>query len=67
MAASYYSMDPSFTYNSYPESGTAGYDGKGWYYFHDGQLCGPFNSERDANRCQQFAKDINEWKNKGEG
>ena len=48
MTADYYPMDPAFTGNSYPECGTAGYNGKGWYYFHGGQLWGPFDSKEDA-------------------
>jgi|TARA_R110000824_G_scaffold150523_4_gene321165 hypothetical protein len=44
----YYSMDPRFECDSYPETGTIGYDGKGWYYFHHGQLFGPYDSEKKA-------------------
>tara|TARA_Y100001951_G_C11087417_1_gene154800 strand:- start:121 stop:270 length:150 start_codon:yes stop_codon:yes gene_type:complete len=40
-------MDPAFN-NGYPEHGTVGYDGKGWYYFYGGQLWGPFDSEEEA-------------------
>jgi hypothetical protein len=43
----YYRMDPAFN-NGYPESGTVGYDGRGWYYFYGGQLWGPFDSEEEA-------------------
>ena len=69
MSVVYYSMDPAFNNpdNSYAEHGTAGYNGCGWYYFCDGKMCGPFSSERSANRCRRFSEDINEWKNKGEG
>ena len=48
MSVDYYRMDPAFTGNHYPECGTAGYDGKGWYYFYGGQLWGPFDSEEEA-------------------
>ena len=48
MSVDYYRMDPAFTGNNYPECGTAGYDGKGWYYFYGGQLLGPFDSEEEA-------------------
>ena len=48
MSVDYYRMDPAFTGNNYPERGTAGYDGKGWYYFYGGQLWGPFDSEEEA-------------------
>jgi len=48
MSVDYYRMDPAFTGNNYPECGTAGYDGKGWYYFYGGQLWGPFDSEEEA-------------------
>ena len=69
MSVVYYPMDPAFSNpdNSYAEHGTAGYNGCGWYYFCDGKMCGPFGSERSANRCRRFSEDINEWKNKGEG
>tara|TARA_Y100001951_G_C11150985_1_gene189172 strand:- start:69 stop:224 length:156 start_codon:yes stop_codon:yes gene_type:complete len=40
-------MDPAFN-NGYPEHGTVGYDGRGWYYFYGGQLWGPFDSEEEA-------------------
>ena len=46
----YLNHDPKFYYGHYPESGTIGYDGKGWYYFYGGQLWGPFDSEEEANR-----------------
>ena len=48
MSVDYYRMDPAFTGNNYPERGTAGYDGKGWYYFYGGQLWGTFDSEEEA-------------------
>ena len=47
MSVDYYPMDPAFI-GGYPECGTAGYDGKGWYYFYGGQLWGPFDSEEEA-------------------
>ncbi len=47
MNVEYYPMDPAFN-NGYPEHGTVGYDGKGWYYFYGGQLWGPFDSEEEA-------------------
>ena len=47
MSVDYYRMDPAFE-GGYPESGTIGYDGKGWYYFYGGQLWGPFDTEEEA-------------------
>ena len=44
----YYRMDPAFEGYDYPESGSVGYDGRGWYYFYGGQLWGPFDSEEEA-------------------
>ena len=57
MTADYYPMDPAFTGNNYPERGTTGYDGKGWYYFHGGQLWGPFDSKEDAENNEQTSSD----------
>ena len=65
MTASYYPMDPSFRDNSYPESGTTGYDGKGWYYFYGGQLWGPFDSEEEAKKGEAKAPPVDEWENEG--
>jgi hypothetical protein len=50
MTARYYPIDPAFdnSHNGYAEYGTTGYDGKGWYYFHGGQLWGPFDTEQEA-------------------
>ena len=48
MNVEYYRMDPAFEGYDYPESGSVGYDGKGWYYFYGGQLWGPFDSEEEA-------------------
>ena len=48
MSVDYYPIDPAFVGNNYPECGTVGYNGKGWYYFHGGQLWGPFDSKEDA-------------------
>lgn len=48
MTANYYPIDPAFQGRNYPENGTIGYNGKGWYYFHGGQLWGPFNNEEEA-------------------
>ena len=56
MSVDYYSMDPSFE-GGYPECGTAGYDGKGWYYFHGGQLWGPFDSKEDAENNERTSSD----------
>ena len=57
MTASYYPMDPSFRNNAYPESGTTGYDGKGWYYFYGGQLWGPFDigGVKDGSQNKSFS------------
>jgi len=48
MNVEYYLMDPAFEGYDYPESGSVGYDGRGWYYFYGGQLWGPFDSEEEA-------------------
>ena len=57
MSVDYYPIDPAFTGNSYPECGTTGYDGKGWYYFHGGQLWGPFDSKEDAENNERTSSD----------
>jgi len=57
MTSKYYPMDPAFTGNNYPEYGTVGYDGKGWYYFHGGQLWGPFDSKEDAENNEKSSSD----------
>ena len=57
MSVDYYCMDPAFTGNNYPECGTAGYDGKGWYYFHGGQLWGPYDSKEEAEKREQTSSD----------
>ena len=64
MTANYYPMDPAFD-NGYPESGTVGYNGRGWYYFYGGQLWGPFDSEEEANNREAKSTSINEWENEG--
>ena len=66
MNVDYYPMDPSFRDNIYPESGTIGYDGKGWYYFHGGQLWGPFDSEEEAKKGEvKQSTELDEWENEG--
>ena len=50
MNVEYYLMDPAFEGCNYPECGTTGYDGRGWYYFYGGQLWGPFDSEDEARK-----------------
>jgi len=57
MSVDYYPIDPAFTGNSYPECGTAGFNGKGWYYFHGGQLWGPFDSKEDAENNERTSSD----------
>ncbi len=57
MSVDYYPMDPAFTGNNYPERGTAGFNGKGWYYFHGGQLWGPFDSKEDAENNERTSSD----------
>ena len=57
MSVDYYPMDPAFTGNNYPECGTAGFNGKGWYYFHGGQLCGPYDSKEEAEQREQTSSD----------
>jgi len=58
-------MDPAFEGKGYPEHGTTGYDGRGWYYFYGGQLWGPFNSEHEARDMEGEGVDIGEWENEG--
>ena len=53
MSVDYYPIDPDFTWNSYPECGTVGYNGKGWYYFHGGQLWGPYDSKDEDEQREQ--------------
>ena len=50
MNVEYYPMDPAFEGRNYPEHGTAGYDGPGWYVIDYRGLVGPFDSEEEANR-----------------
>ena len=57
MSVDYYPIDPAFTGNSYPECGTVGYNGKGWYYFHGGQLWGPYDSKEEAEQREQTPSD----------
>ena len=64
MNVEYYPMDPAFN-NGYPEHGTTGYNGRGWYYFYGGQLWGPFDSEEEANNREAKSTSINEWENEG--
>ena len=56
MNVDYYRMDPAFE-GGYPESGTVGYDGKGWYYFYGGQLWGPYDSKEEAEKREQTSSD----------
>ena len=46
----YLDQDPKFYYGHYPEHGTIGYDGPGWYVVNAGDLVGPFDNEKEANR-----------------
>ena len=64
MTARYYPMNPAFEEHRYPESGTTGYDGKGWYYFYGGQLWGPFDSEEEAIKGETTPP-VDEWENEG--
>ena len=43
-------QDPQFYHGGYPESGTTGYDGPGWYIWDHKGVVGPFDSEEEANR-----------------
>ena len=56
MSVDYYRMDPAFE-GGYPECGTAGYNGKGWYYFYGGQLWGPYDSKDEAEQREQTSSD----------
>ena len=44
----YLDQDPKFYYGGYPESGTTGYDGPGWYIWDNMGVVGPFDSEKEA-------------------
>ena len=57
----YLDQDPKFYYGHYPEHGTTGYDGPGWYAVNDRGLVGPFNSEQEA----KAPTDIDGWENEG--
>ena len=66
MNVEYYRMDPAFEGRNYPEYGTTGYDGRGWYYFYGGQLWGPFDSEEEAKQGEvKQSTEIDEWENEG--
>jgi hypothetical protein len=67
MSVVYYPIDPAFNNpdNSYAEHGTAGYNGCGWYYFCDGRLCGPFDSEREAKDTETTPSNVDGWENEG--
>ena len=43
----YLTQDPSF-YGGYPESGSKGYEGPGWYIWDHTGLIGPFSTEQKA-------------------
>ena len=60
MSVIYYSMDPAFNNpdNSYAEHGTTGYDGCGRYYFCDGKMCGPFDSEQEAKKFRRSCDNV---------
>ena len=57
--------DPRFYYGHYPEHGTAGYDGPGWYIIDYRGLVGPFNSKQEAKDREDKPTDIDEWENEG--
>ena len=46
----YFDQDPRFYYGHYPEYGTTGYDGPGWYVVDYRGLVGPFDNEEEAHR-----------------
>ena len=57
----YLGQDPKFYYGHYPEHGTTGYDGPGWYVIDDGSLVGPFNSKQEA----KAPTNVDGWENEG--
>jgi hypothetical protein len=67
MTARYYKMDPAFAGSYYPEHGTTGYDGRGWYCSHGGQLFGPFETKQEAEIKSREVKSagVDEWENEG--
>jgi len=65
MTTRYYPMDPAFEDHRYPEHGTVGYGGRGWYYFHGGQLWGPFDSEQEAKNRKATPTNVDGWENEG--
>ena len=65
MTARYYEMDPAFAGRGYPEHGTTGYEGRGWYYFHGGKLLGPFETKEEAVNEEVKSASVDEWVNEG--
>jgi hypothetical protein len=57
--------DPKFYYGHYPEHGTTGYDGPGWYVIDYRGLVGPFDSEQEAKDREDKPTDIDGWENEG--
>ena len=57
--------DPKFYYGHYPEHGTAGYDGPGWYVIDYRGLVGPFDSEQEAKDTETKPTNVDGWENEG--
>jgi len=53
----YLDQDPKFYYGSYPESGTTGYNGEGWYIWDNVGVIGPFDNEQQAKDKQEELND----------
>ena len=53
----FFARDPLFPSSGYVEKGTAGYDGKGWYFFSGGQLYGPYTTEDEAKEKERSHED----------
>jgi len=61
----YLDQDPAFYYGHYPEHGTTGYDGPGWYVVNGRGLVGPFNSEQEAKDSETTPTNVDGWENEG--
>jgi len=50
-------QDPRFYYGGYPESGTEGYNGPGWYVWDHRGINGPYKTEQEAKKNENTSSD----------
>ena len=50
-------QDPRFYYGGYPESGTEGYNGPGWYVWNHRGINGPYKTEQEAKKNENTSSD----------